>query len=279
MAVPSAEQGRGADRLGAALAVRDGGWRLRQPASGQLRRCCPRVRPRAGRAAADGCGRGAPGVRDRVDALAQRYLGAAAEPSTQARFQAAQLAGLHLLEEHARGPVQLRAAIALAVLVPTGSTRSRDRGRTVSVVDRLSETTLATELRKDRDLCAELWHAHLPWSWASEAKFRRREWGWRLLGAAVRLDFPTLDLWLCEVRRTGGLARSGSPDSSALARDSSTSCARSVEEHRSGRRTTRCGRSPRTATSSWRSTASARTSTSVRRGWATGSQRSACPVR
>lgn len=157
MAVPSAEQGRGADRLGAALAVRDGGWRLRQPASGQLRRCCPRVRPRAGRAAADGCGRGAPGVRDRVDALAQRYLGAAAEPSTQARFQAAQLAGLHLLEEHARGPVQLRAAIALAVLVPTGSTRSRDRGRTVSVVDRLSETTLATELRKDRDLCAELW--------------------------------------------------------------------------------------------------------------------------
>jgi hypothetical protein len=88
------------------------------------------------------------------------------------------------------------------------------------VSGRLSEATLATALRADRELCGELWHDSLPWDWDGEEDFHRREWRWRLLSAAVRLDYPAIDLWLCEVRRHGSLTPAdGRLDGEALVRD------------------------------------------------------------
>jgi len=154
-----------------------------------------------------------------VDGRAQLYLGAAATPATLTRFRAAQLAGLHLLEQRTSGDLQRRAAVAFAVLVSSAPSGRRERPSRIVVSDRLSEETLATALRADPELGPALWHPTLMWAWADEDAFLRREWRWRLLGAAVRLDFAALDLWLCEVRRNGGLRRGGDPDSETLVRD------------------------------------------------------------
>jgi hypothetical protein len=153
-----------------------------------------------------------------VDEVAQDHLGAASQPATLTRFRAAQLAGLQVLDQHGSGHEQRMAALALSVLAPAAPTRRRDRE--VPVSDRLSELTLATAIRADPELCDALWHSELAWSWSTEDDFLRREWRWRLLAAAVRLDQPAIDLWLCEVRRRGSLTASERQlDAVALAHD------------------------------------------------------------
>lgn len=165
-----------------------------------------------------------------VDALAQQHLGLGAQVPTVTRFRAAQLAGLQLLAQHGPEEVRERAASALEVLSPATPTSSLPRLQLVSVSDRLSEATLATALRGDRELCSELWHDRLPWDWDGEEDFRRREWRWRLLTAAVRLDYPAIDLWLCEVRRNGSLTPAdGRLDAEALIRDFLTTLRRQRE--------------------------------------------------
>lgn len=155
-----------------------------------------------------------------VDALAQLHLGPVRPVSMLRRFQAAQLAGLQLLDQHGTGEIRRRAAVARAVLSATAPTRRPPGWRPVSVADRLSEATLATALRADPDLCSELWHERLAWDWNGEDEFRRREWRWLLLASAVRLDFPAIDLWLCEVRRRCSLtASAGELDATALVED------------------------------------------------------------
>lgn len=159
-------------------------------------------------------------VAAQVNALAQGYLGTMAEPPTLVRFRAAQLGGLRLLDERGKDEIQRRAAIALGVVARGVASSGRQRAKVVPVAERLAEDTLASRLRSDPDLCGDLWHSALASDWSSEDEFQRREWRWRMLAAATRLDYPALDLWLCEVRRHGRLdVAQHQPDGSRLAVD------------------------------------------------------------
>lgn len=152
---------------------------------------------------------------EKLDREGARWLGRAAEPSTIARFRAAQRAGLQLLQDVSDTAVARRAAISLAAQpLPTLSPAGR---RPVRLDVRTP--TLASLLRDDADLCAQLWHARLAHDWSTDAEYTERRWRWELLTTTLRFDAPALDLWITEVRRHGQLDPAGhQPDQLDLAR-------------------------------------------------------------